>query len=189
MTVAWPVEQEEEPEPEIDLSALTAKQLALADRPVEHAPENDADEVDASILAKSGASKPRDRALEANSRKGKTVLVEWDEQLDEMARDKAAAEALSGAFILNSMIRGVCEAHIELLDLKARLKKQAAAPKPLKPPRKKEKELVCEYSQMKCEIRPDQHTAVPPPLEPGRDPAPAKDEKETMQDFLDDLLA
>ncbi|KZV99209.1 hypothetical protein EXIGLDRAFT_831563 [Exidia glandulosa HHB12029] len=146
------LEAEAEPEPEIDLAALTAKQLALAERAEHRSPDrgglSDDEDVDASILAKSGAAKPRDRAQEANSRKGKIVLVEWDDQIDELVREKAAAEALS--------------------DLKARLKKQGAAPKSLKPSRKKEKEPV-----------------LPPPLDQS---PPAKDEKQSMQDFLDDLL-
>ncbi|EJD43463.1 hypothetical protein AURDEDRAFT_152566 [Auricularia subglabra TFB-10046 SS5] len=143
----------EEPEPEVDLSTLTAKQLALAERePVVQSSrdQDDDSDVDTSILAKARSSARKPPADEANSRKGKTVVIEWDASLDQMARDKAEAEALS--------------------DLKARLKKQAAAPKPPKPSRPgKKNEFV-----------------MPPPLAPNLE---AKKDKDGLQDFLDDLLA
>ncbi|KAH7098073.1 hypothetical protein BKA62DRAFT_402694 [Auriculariales sp. MPI-PUGE-AT-0066] len=143
---------EGELEPEIYLVSLTKKQLEIAAREDAHLAESsitpvvDDEEVDASILAK---TRPSARQTtfnsDANSRKGKAVVVAWDAELDEMARDKAEAEALS--------------------DLKARLKKQANAPKSSTTTRK---------------------LKVAPPLQ--SDTQAKTGTQESMQGFLDDLL-
>ena len=104
---AEPQEGEAEDEPEIDLAAITRKQLQIAEREEARAAEgssssqmvHDDEDVDLSILAKTkpGTRSAASRLDGANSKKGKTVMVEYDASLDELAREKAAAEALSGS--------------------------------------------------------------------------------------------
>lgn len=86
--------------------SLTKKQLEIADREEQRiiaaglTPQADDEEIDESILAKTRGSARTGATVEgSNSKKGKTVVVEWDAELDEMARDKSAAEALTGRWL------------------------------------------------------------------------------------------
>ncbi|KAF9040038.1 hypothetical protein BJ165DRAFT_1416442 [Panaeolus papilionaceus] len=81
-------------EPEVDLSTFLEKQRIAEDiGPVASAKEKkdyDENDVDTSIshmLASRGISKP------IVPQKGKVEVIEWDEKLDEMTREKKAAEA------------------------------------------------------------------------------------------------
>ena len=119
--------------------SLTKKQLEIADREEQRiiaaglTPQADDEEIDESILAKTRGSARTGAIVEgSNSKKGKTVVVEWDAELDEMARDKSAAEALTGRW-LHETLQIILTVST---DLKSRLKKQAAAPKPAVPGRR-----------------------------------------------------
>ncbi|KAJ7107801.1 hypothetical protein C8R44DRAFT_637223 [Mycena epipterygia] len=80
-----------EVEPEVDLSAFLERQRiedALGPSVVSRNPAED-DDVDHSLAhISSGGIKP------VVSRKGKVEEIEWDEELDELERDKASAEAI-----------------------------------------------------------------------------------------------
>ncbi|EAU85744.1 hypothetical protein CC1G_04961 [Coprinopsis cinerea okayama7 len=82
-------------EPEVDLSTFLEKQRISSPSPTSLAPlekGKDAvneDEVDASLAHIS--SKPTNRVTA--DRKGKVQQIEWDAELDEMTREKEAAEA------------------------------------------------------------------------------------------------
>ncbi|KAJ6616305.1 hypothetical protein B0H10DRAFT_2190553 [Mycena sp. CBHHK59/15] len=84
---------EPEVEPEVDLSAFLERQR-ISDAPGPAAlPRADADDddVDHSLahISSSGGAKPANRP-----RKGKVEQIEWDDALDELGREKAAAEAI-----------------------------------------------------------------------------------------------
>ncbi|TDL26928.1 hypothetical protein BD410DRAFT_836029 [Rickenella mellea] len=82
---------EVEEEPEVDLSNFLARQRLDDVPPTTQASagvdEEDDGEVDATLAQLLNGKTP-DR-----SRKGKAQHIEWDDQLDDMAREKAAAEA------------------------------------------------------------------------------------------------
>lgn len=77
-----------EEDDELDLSAIA--------RPRSHTPldtsQTPDDEVDANVSARF----TRDTRAAANSRKGKVLSMEWDAELEDIARAKAAAESLAG---------------------------------------------------------------------------------------------
>jgi hypothetical protein len=88
---------EVEPEPEVDLSSFLSKQR-LSPNDVLPPPPEDEDDVDTSLAHIS--SRPR---LKAQSKKGQVHQIEWDEQLDELSREKAAAEATRGEYIVSHL--------------------------------------------------------------------------------------
>jgi hypothetical protein len=77
----------------VDLSAFLEKQR-ISDSPgpsiLLSADTADEDDVDKSLAHISGGPKP------AVSRKGKVEQIEWDDELDELEREKASAEAIWG---------------------------------------------------------------------------------------------
>lgn len=84
---------EEEIEPEVDLSSFLERQrLSEASAGPSSAPppleEGEVDETLAHISSRPNAIAP--------SKKGKVQTIEWDETLDDMTREKAAAEATWG---------------------------------------------------------------------------------------------
>jgi len=92
-------------EPEVDLSAFLEKQrisdeagpiLSVAEKKA----DVDDDDIDTS-LAHISSKVSHTTAVEATSKKGKVQEIAWDETLDEMTRDKKAAEATWGEFILS----------------------------------------------------------------------------------------
>jgi hypothetical protein len=85
-----------EVEPEVDLSSFLERQrISDAPGPSIQASTTDAaedDDVDHSLAhISSSGIKP------TTSRKGKVERIEWDDELDELEREKASAEAIWGA--------------------------------------------------------------------------------------------
>lgn len=83
---------EEEPEPEIDLSAFLAKQQLKDDESPKPSLHMDADEEDidhalSSLSLSSGTAKPR---------KNNTQTIQWDASMEELKKEKEAAEAVRG---------------------------------------------------------------------------------------------
>ncbi|KAJ3866076.1 hypothetical protein EV359DRAFT_37442 [Lentinula novae-zelandiae] len=74
-------------EPEIDLSVFLEKQLRLTDAhgPERHLPPGDDDDVDHSLDNLTSSKTP--------NLKGKTQQIEWDDSLEDLLHEKAAAEA------------------------------------------------------------------------------------------------
>ncbi|KZT19587.1 hypothetical protein NEOLEDRAFT_1159014 [Neolentinus lepideus HHB14362 ss-1] len=142
---------EVEQEPDVDLSFFLARQrLSPETGPSSSAPPPPEEEVDESLDFLDGSrskSKPK---------KGKVQIIEWDEQLEKMSREKAVADASR--------------------ELKERFKLKSTQQRfrPVVPGGdnnwKKDKEYI---------------EAPPLPIEGANRP---KDQKEEMQDFLDDLL-
>ncbi|KZP13976.1 hypothetical protein FIBSPDRAFT_981457 [Athelia psychrophila] len=81
---------EEEVEPEVDLSSFLERQRLseASPGPSSAPPPPEEEEVDETLAHIS--SRPQGPAL---SKKGKVQTIEWDDTLDEMTREKAAAEA------------------------------------------------------------------------------------------------
>ncbi|KAI0060054.1 hypothetical protein BV25DRAFT_1807980, partial [Artomyces pyxidatus] len=80
---------EEIVEPEVDLSKFLERQrLDDAPGPSIAPPPVDEDDVDHSLTHISSKAK-----AEVPNKKGKVQQIEWDEQLEEMTREKAVAEA------------------------------------------------------------------------------------------------
>lgn len=77
-------------EPEIDLSEFLEKQR-LSPQPSSAPPPEDHDDIDTSIAQVTSRSKA------SNVRKGKLQQIEWDSSLEELRREKAAADATRGA--------------------------------------------------------------------------------------------
>jgi len=73
-------------EPEIDLSAFLEKQR-LSPQPSSAPPPEEDDDIDTSIAQAPG------RAPASNVKKGKLQQIEWDSSLEELSREKAAADA------------------------------------------------------------------------------------------------
>ena len=83
---------EEIVEPEVDLSAFLERQrLSIPETPAPPLPEEDP-EIDASVAT----ILPGRQGEASHSKKGKVQHIEWDESLEEMSREKAAAEAKWG---------------------------------------------------------------------------------------------
>lgn len=89
------IEGEEIKEPEVDLAAFLEKQrISEATTFPTFRPEDDDDidhELDAILSRRQGDSKPR---------KGNLQEIAWDKELEEMKREKDAAEAARGLFVL-----------------------------------------------------------------------------------------
>ena len=83
---------EEVVEPEVDLSAFLERQrLSPQEFSAPPPPEEDP-EIDASVAS----ILPGRQGAPSHSKKGKVQQIEWDESLEEMSREKAAAEAKWG---------------------------------------------------------------------------------------------
>ncbi|KAI0696375.1 hypothetical protein C8T65DRAFT_663737 [Cerioporus squamosus] len=148
---------EEVVEPEVDISALLERQrLSTGPSVVSPASDEDEEDVDQS-LAHIGSG---GRGL-AQSKKGRVQQIEWDADLEELSREKAAAEATR--------------------DLKARFRTQTA--------RQRGRATVrggASHSGRGAKLSGASYVEAPPL--PTEGPKPEKNEKEDMQDFLDDLL-
>jgi hypothetical protein len=86
---------EEEVEPEVDLSSFLERQRLSESSPGPSSapPPSDEGEVDESLAHISSRSHGS-----SQSKKGKVQTIAWDEELDEMIKEKAAAEATWGTF-------------------------------------------------------------------------------------------
>lgn len=82
---------EEIVEPEVDISALLERQRLSPGPSVVSPPSDEDDDVDTS-LAHIGS----EGRVAAQSRKGRVQQIEWDAELEELSREKAAAEATRG---------------------------------------------------------------------------------------------
>ncbi|KAH8101265.1 hypothetical protein BXZ70DRAFT_1007646 [Cristinia sonorae] len=78
-------------EPEVDLSSFLERQK-LSDDALSPPPPEEDDDVDTSIQLPLHAS----GAKLANTKKGKVQQIEWDQSLEELTREKAAADATRG---------------------------------------------------------------------------------------------
>ncbi|RPD60861.1 hypothetical protein L227DRAFT_575028 [Lentinus tigrinus ALCF2SS1-6] len=149
-------EGEEVVEPEVDLSSFLERQR-LSPGPSGVSPQSDEDEdVDKSLahIGSEGTSL-------AHSKKGRVQRIEWDAELEEMSREKAAAEATR--------------------DLKARFRAQTA---------KQRGRSIARggVSSLGRGVKQSGGPYVEAPPLPIDAPKPEKNEKEDMQDFLDGLL-
>ncbi|KAI0651361.1 hypothetical protein C8Q79DRAFT_1004657 [Trametes meyenii] len=146
-------EGEAEVEPEVDLSSFLERQR-LSSGPSVTQPEDD-DDVDTSLAHITSRGKPP-----LQSKKGRVQQVEWDAELEELSREKAAADATR--------------------DLKARFRAQTAKQRGRAAPRGT-------ATSSRKQQHSDRAFVEAPPL-PTDAPQPEKSEKEDMQAFLDDLL-
>ncbi|KAI0920346.1 hypothetical protein AcV5_010110 [Taiwanofungus camphoratus] len=90
---------EEVVEPEVDLSSFLERQR-LSPQPSSAPPPPDEDEdIDTSLAHLI----PR-QSRAAQSKKGKVQQIEWDVGLDELSREKAAAEAKRGKYIFTTLL-------------------------------------------------------------------------------------
>jgi len=100
---------EEEIEPEVDLSSFLERQRLSEESPGPSAPpppnEGEVDESLAHI-----SSRPHGPS---QSKKGKIQTIDWNEELDAMIREKAAAEATWGAF--DAVSRSLLVFHLVLM--------------------------------------------------------------------------
>ncbi|KAI0087572.1 hypothetical protein BDY19DRAFT_892967 [Irpex rosettiformis] len=140
-------------EPEVDLSSFLERQR-LSDAPLVTAsiPE-DEDDIDHSLAHLAAGTKNTE-----SSKKGKVHEISWDASLEEMSREKAAAEATR--------------------DLKARFKAKVEKERSSSGSR-----VISRSAKAKGEKE-----YVQAPALPTETPAPSKSEKDNMEDFLDDLL-
>jgi hypothetical protein len=83
-----------EQEPEVDLSGFLEKQRLSADDTFVQ-PEDENDDVDESLAHISS----RNHQPNTKPKKGQVQQIDWDENMDEMSREKAAAEASRGQCI------------------------------------------------------------------------------------------
>ena len=187
---------EEVVEPEVDLSAFLEKQrLSESARTCagEEGADADADEIDTSLAHLSSQRQPAPRP-----QKGRVQTIEWDEALEQMRRDKSAAEANRGAcgrvvcLCVSatfddpppfSRFARVCG----LIDLKERFRAKTGTlrPKPMAPKERKKGPYVMCVCVFVLSLEENDVVEAPPlPVEG----AAKKDPKGEMQDFLDDLL-
>ena len=82
---------EEVVEPEVDLSAFLERQRLSPGPSSAPPPPDEVEEVDANLVQILAQGKPA-----ATSKKGRVQTIEWDAELEEMSREKAAAEATRG---------------------------------------------------------------------------------------------
>ena len=89
-------------EPEVDLSSFLEKQRRLPPQlePPAPPPPQDNDEIDQSVAALN----LHGRGGAENDRKGKAKQIEWDSTLEELSREKAAADATRGTVVLGSSV-------------------------------------------------------------------------------------
>ncbi|EIW56730.1 uncharacterized protein TRAVEDRAFT_170704 [Trametes versicolor FP-101664 SS1] len=147
-------EGEEVVEPEIDLSSFLERQKLSSQPSSAPPPLDEDDDVDTTLAHIT--SNPQ---AASQSKKGRVQQIEWDAELEELSREKAAADATR--------------------DLKARFRAQAAKQRGRAAPRG--------ASTSARKRQPDHSYTEAPPL-PTDAPKPEKSEKADMEDFLDDLL-
>ncbi|KII83806.1 hypothetical protein PLICRDRAFT_442426 [Plicaturopsis crispa FD-325 SS-3] len=80
---------EVEQEPEVDLSSFLERQR-LSPGPSTSPPPLDDDDIDTSLAHLATRTNP---AFKSESRKGRVTQIEWDEELEKLSREKAAADA------------------------------------------------------------------------------------------------
>ena len=114
-------------EPEVDLTSFLEKQRISDDvgptfslSPSRHDKDDEEDNVDASLAHIS--SNPAVAKMQSSSKKGKVQQIKWDEELDEINKEKKAAEATRGRFSYFSFRRLLPLIYIIFSDLKERFK-------------------------------------------------------------------
>lgn len=90
-------EGEEIKEPEVDLSSFLERQRLSSDLPTMEPATNDEDDVDTTITHL--VFRPSAGSA-AGNKKGKVQAVEWDAGLEDLSREKAAADASRGMRII-----------------------------------------------------------------------------------------
>lgn len=86
---------EEEPEPEIDLSSFLDRQrIADQEDPTSSREKEFDDDVDYSL-----SNLPSASSSAIKTRKNKTQTIQWDASMDQLKREKEAAEAVWGLFL------------------------------------------------------------------------------------------
>ncbi|KAI9057570.1 hypothetical protein FKP32DRAFT_1681428 [Trametes sanguinea] len=149
-------EGEEVVEPEVDLSSFLERQK-LSDSAGPStllSPEDEEEDVDTSFAHITSNLKPQ-----SQTKKGKVQQIEWNAELEELSREKAAADATR--------------------ELKERFRAQTAKQRGRAAPRGASTAVRKPHSERSY--------VEAPPL-PTDAPKPEKSEKEGMEDFLDDLL-
>ncbi|KAI0632791.1 hypothetical protein C8Q77DRAFT_1262663 [Trametes polyzona] len=147
-------EGEEVVEPEVDLSSFLERQRLSPQPSSAPPPPDEDDDVDTSLAHITSQLKPP-----SQSKKGRIQQIEWNAELEELSREKAAADATR--------------------ELKARFRAQAAKQRGHSAPRGASTSARKQHT--------DRTYVEAPPL-PTDVPKPEKSEKEDMQEFLDDLL-
>ncbi|KAJ2988923.1 hypothetical protein NUW54_g8955 [Trametes sanguinea] len=153
-------EGEEVVEPEVDLSSFLERQK-LSDSAGPStllSPEDEEEDVDTSFAHITSNLKPQ-----SQTKKGKVQQIEWDAELEELSREKAAADATRGeaCSLISSAVKRTAKQ-------RGRAAPRGASTAVRKP----------HYERSYVEA---------PPL-PTDAPKPEKSEKEDMENFLDDLL-
>ncbi|OSD03751.1 hypothetical protein PYCCODRAFT_193879 [Trametes coccinea BRFM310] len=143
-------------EPEVDLSSFLERQkLSVSAGPSALlSPDDEDDDVDTSLAHITSNLRPP-----AQSKKGKVQQIEWDAELEELSREKAAADATR--------------------ELKERFRAQTAKQRGRPAPRGASTSTRKQHT--------DRSYVEAPPL-PTDAPKPEKSEKEHLEEFLDDLL-
>ncbi|KAI0776722.1 hypothetical protein BD413DRAFT_227725 [Trametes elegans] len=147
-------EGEEVVDPEVDLSSFLERQRLSPGPSSAPPPPDEDDDIDTSL-----ARITADRHTASQLKKGRVQQIEWDAELEELKREKAAADATR--------------------DLKARFCAQTAKQRG----RAAYRGVPNTTRKQQC----DRSYVEAPPL-PTDAPKAEKSEKETMQEFLDDLL-
>ncbi len=108
---------EEVVEPEVDLSAFLDRQRLSPGSSSTPPPPDEEDDIDTTVAHIGKA--------QTHSKKGRLQQIEWDEELENMSREKAAAEATRGE---SSLIDGSIphKPRVPYKDLKARFRAQTA---------------------------------------------------------------
>ncbi|KAL5520439.1 hypothetical protein ACEPAG_9663 [Sanghuangporus baumii] len=151
---------EEEVEPEVDLSTFLARQRLEDSEPPSSVLSISKEAEDDSDVDQSLAHLVPKSSISAHSRKGKIQSAEWNEELEEMRREKEIADA-------NRELKARLKANVE----RQKNRQTRGGPTIHVANRKKEKSL---------------QVLEAPPL-PSEEPI-QKSEKERMEEFLDDLL-
>ncbi|EPS99296.1 hypothetical protein FOMPIDRAFT_1124665 [Fomitopsis schrenkii] len=149
-------EGEEVVESEVDLSSFLERQRLSPQESSAPLPPEEDPEIDASVAS----ILPGRQGGASQSKKGKVQQIEWDESLEAMSREKAAAEAK--------------------WELKSRFRASAATQRGMPTPRGRG------AGRGKQRGTWAERVIEAPPLP--TEEKPQKSEKEDMQDFLDDLL-
>ncbi|KAI8972540.1 hypothetical protein BD414DRAFT_517873 [Trametes punicea] len=147
-------EGEEVVDPEVDLSSFLERQKLSSEPSSALSPPDEDEDVDTSLVHITSHLKPQ-----AQSKKGRVQQIEWNAELEELSREKAAADAAR--------------------ELKERFRAQTVKQRGRPAPRG--------GATSGRKQHPERPYIEAPPL-PTDAPKPEKSEKEDMQDFLDDLL-
>ncbi|KAH9887057.1 hypothetical protein C8Q73DRAFT_714543 [Cubamyces lactineus] len=148
-------EGEEVVEPEVDLSSFLERQKQSEGPTSALVPSDEDDDVDTTLAHLTAQLKPP-----SQSKKGRVQQIEWDAELEELSREKAAADATR--------------------ELKERFRAQTVKQRSRAAPRGASTTARKQHTERSY--------VEAPPL-PTDAPKPEKSEKEDMQDFLDDLLS